>query len=197
VTFGSDLYDAMQPLAQRDEELGNPLAAFCEAIGVPFEWVVTYALDSDTATGWSLLMSPWTCPAEGLAWLGQFVGVKLVPGSSEASQRQQIAAHLGFARGTPGAIRGAVGATLTGTKTVLFQERAGDPYALSVVTWTTETPDPALTLKALTGTVAAGIIVTYSTEAIWDYAVLGTSRATYTVVKGAWASYAAMLTGGP
>ena len=197
VTFGSDLYDAMAPLARTDAtEQGGALALFCEAIGVPFEWVETYALDTDQAVGWSLLMSPWTCPAEGLAWLGQFVGVVVNPTATESAQRQQIATHSGFQRGTPASIIAAAQLTLTGNQTVYLTERVGgNPWQLGAVTYTSETPDPAATLKAIQSSTPAGIVVTYSAQT-WSYATVKAARATYTAVKAAYPDYTSLLAGG-
>jgi hypothetical protein len=197
VTFGDDLYQAVTPLAGSDPDAATPLQDFCEAIGVPFEWVVTYALDQDDGTaGWSLLMSPWTCPAEGLPWLGQFVGVDVNASYTETQQRAQIAAHAGYNRGTPAAITLAAQATLTGRRQVFLTERLdGDPWQLSVVTYTAETPDPTATLAAIWSQTPAGIVVTYSTE-VWDYTVIKAQQATYTALLGAYPDYTSLLAGG-
>lgn len=196
MTFGSDLFEAMSPLARDDAERGSPLATYCAAIGAPFEWVVTYALDRGGAPGWSLLMSPATCPAEGLAWLAQFVGVTLAPMSSEAQQRAQIAAHVGFNRGRPASIVGTVQATLSGGRHVFLTERAGgDAYALDVITYVSETPDPAATEAAVRAATPAGIVVTYSTE-VWDYAVVHALQATYAALLAAEPTYDDLMAGG-
>lgn len=196
MTFGSDLFDAMAPLARSDADQGGALALFCEAIGVPFEWVETYALDTDGVIGWSLLMSPWTCPVEGLAWLGQLIGVVVNPTASEDAQRQQIATHSGFQRGTPASIIAAAQLTLTGQQTVYLTERVGgDAWQLAVTTYTSETPDPAATLKAIQASTPAGIVVTYSAET-YDYTVVKAAHATYTALKGAYPDYDHLLAGG-
>jgi hypothetical protein len=189
VTFAGDLYTAMHPLALRDDEEGYALRDYTLAMGEPFEWVCTYALDTDDAPGWSLIMDPATCPAEGLPWLGQFVGVSLVPGYSEAQQRQQIAAHVGFGRGTPAAIAATIAPTLTGTQTVYLAERlGGDPYALGISTRTSETPNPTATQKVALAAVPAGIVVTISVVPGQPYAAAGAGK-TYAQWKATYANY--------
>lgn len=195
MTFAADLYLAMSPLARGDAEESFALRDYTSAIGEPFEWVCAYALDTDAGPGWSLIMNPETCPPEGLAWLGQFVGVDVNPSFSEAQQRAQVAAHLGFARGTPAAIIAATGATLTGTRTVYLLERLDDDaYKLGVVTRTSETPDAELTLAAAQAATPAGIVVQYATDPGAPYDVAGTGS-TYDDWKTRYATYADLLRG--
>jgi hypothetical protein len=197
VSFGDDLYEAMSPLAEADADQGYALQAFCEAIGVPFEWVVTYALDQASGiVGWSLLMSPWTCPVEGLPWLAQFVGVSTNTSYTEAQLRLQVAAHAGYNRGTPDAIELAAQGTLTGRRQVFLSERLdGDVWQLGAITYAAETPDPDATLAAIESQTPAGIKVAYSIET-WDYTVIKAQNATYTALAAAYPDYTSLLAGG-
>lgn len=195
MTFGADLYLAMTPLARGDDQESYALRDYSSAIGAPFEWVCAYALDTDAGPGWSLVMDPATCPAEGLPWLGQFVGVEVNPSYSEAQQRAQVAAHLGFARGTPAAIVASTQVTLTGSRTVYLLERLdGDAYSLGLVTRPSETPSSAATLEAIRAATPAGIVVNYSTSEGLPYGDAGAGK-TYADWKATYPTYSDLLKG--
>ena len=163
---------------------------------MPFEWVQTYALDTRRRRRLVAADEPWTCPPEGLAWLGQFIGVVVNPTATEAAQRQQIATHSGFQRGTPASIIAAAQLTLTGGRQVFLTERVGgNAWQLGVITYVSETPDAAATLKAIQASTPAGIVVTYSAQP-YDYTVIKAAHATYTALKGAYPDYAGLLAGG-
>lgn len=188
-TFSSELYRGMWPLAQADEQEGWALRTYCEAIGLPFEWVWTYGLDSDFGPGWSMLMSPWTCPPEGLPWLGQFVGVVVNPSLTLDQQRAQVAQHIGFRRGTPQAIIAAAQATLTGTRRVWLAERLdGEAYHLGATTRIDETLDPAATEAAIRAALPAGITLDFNTVLGQSYDEAGEGR-TYDDWKAAYPTY--------
>ena len=138
---------------------------------------------------------PGDVPRRGPPWLGQFVGVNVSPSFSEAQQRAQIAAHLGFARGTPAAIVAAAQITLTGEKTVFLLERLGgdacrarrhDPHG--------ETPNPSSTQKMVLAAVPAGIVVTFSTVTGQPYAAAGAGK-TYSQWKATYPTYTDLLKG--
>jgi hypothetical protein len=168
-TFAGRLYAMLAPLAQLDPNAGWSLLILTNAIGTMYQLVEDWVRDSAAGPGWSLLMDVDRCPVEALPWLGQFVGVRLLPNSSEADQRARIASTDGFRRGTPAAMIGAAQATLTGTRTLRFKERSGDTavtpeyaYYLDAVTYKNETPDPAATLRALLAQKPAGLVLTYN-----------------------------------
>jgi len=120
-TFAARLYGMLAPLAQWDAGNAWSLLILCNAIGVQFQLVEEWVRDTpDGAPGWSLLVDLERCPPEALAWLAQFVGVRLVPGASEDQNRARIASTDGFRRGTRDALIGAARATLTGAGTVIF-----------------------------------------------------------------------------
>lgn len=112
-----------------------------------FDQIETYARDRATGEpGWSIIMDPNVCPPEALNWLAQFVGVPLDSAIAVADQRAMIIGEQSFKRGTPAAMKAAVQRLLTGTKSLYFQERAGDPYKLLVATLPEETPESDQTL---------------------------------------------------
>lgn len=194
--FAAELYEALAPLAWADAANGWALAGFVAAVAEPFAQVDQLARDAPPDAGWTILVDPDRVPAEGLPWLAQLVGAVDDAALPEAERRARIRRLDGTKRGTPDAMRAAVQPLLTGNRTVILRERAGgDPYALSVVTWTSETPDQPAVLRALLRQKPAGIVLTYSAEDQWDYTALAAAQATYTALAGAYATYDA-LTGG-
>jgi hypothetical protein len=200
--FAGRLYDMLEPLAQQDPAAGWSLLILCNAIGVPFELVEDWVRDTPDGPGWSLLMDVARCPDEALPWLGQFAGVRVLPGSSSDEQRARIASTDGFKRGTVAAMVGAAKATLTGPQRLIFRERdgaahgiAGAPdyaYVLTVHSWATETPNPTATLNALLAQKPGGIVLYYSAQTMQDYAAVKAAWATYALVKSHHRDYAAL-----
>jgi hypothetical protein len=193
-TFAARLYTALAPLALQDPQNAWSLLILCNAVGEMFQLLDDYVRDSPDGPGWSALMDLDRCPPEALAWLGQFAGVRMLPGLTDPQQRDRIRSAAGFRRGTVAAITAAAQATLTGTKTVGITERnGGDPYALKVNTFANETPDTVATYNALLAAKPAGLTLTYSTGATGQtYAILNTKVASYTAMTTRYPNYTAV-----
>lgn len=156
------LYEALGPFAAGDEEREWPLLLFCDAIcDALLERIDVLVRDRDEYPGWVIALDPLAAPLDALPWLAQFAGVTLEPELTEAEQRAKIASPEGFQRGTPAAMREAGKRTLTGTKTVLIEERYTTAYALWVRTLATETPDPVATEAAIRSQKPIGLVLTY------------------------------------
>jgi hypothetical protein len=196
-SFAQRLYDAMAPLADQDAALGYPLANYCKALGEMFQIVDDYARDQlvngDWTPGWSQLLDLGRAPTEALAWLAQFVGVVVTTGISDAAQRAQISAVGGWRRGTKDSMLAALQATLTGTKTVVFRERDGDPYFLTITSKPAETPNFSASLAALLAQKPAGIVMDYHTLAGQDYSHLNSTYASYSLVFTTYSTYQQLL----
>lgn len=183
-SFAERLYLALAPLAQTDRENAWALLILCNAIGVMYQLVDEYVRDTPEGPGWSPLLDLDRCPDEALPWLAQFVGVRLLPDSTPAEQRQRIVSTDGFRRGTPAAMRAAAQATLTGSQTVVITERDGDPYVLTVSTLATETPSISDTRSAVLSQKPAGLVVNFvGGAAAQTYAQMLSRQPTYTAVK--------------
>jgi hypothetical protein len=160
--------------------LNADLESYLRACAQTFEDVDALARDDPPWCGWSVVLDPAACPAAGLPWLAQFVGVELAPGTDEASARAAIAQHAGWRRGTPAAIEAAVKPTLTGSRFAYLDERVGgDAYAAMITTRTDETPDPAATLAAAMAAKPAGILLTQQLVSGTTYDELDGRYATY------------------
>jgi hypothetical protein len=182
-----------------DEDGNNDLETYVDAIGQMFEQSENVTRDPEGYPPYALLFNPDTCPDNALAWLGQFVGVQPeVQSQSESDtefydrQRQRIKDHLGFARGSAAAMRATAQLYLTGNKTVFFRERDTDPYILTIVTQTDETPDSARVLAALMAIKPAGIILHYNVITGTDFAYLRDTYSTFATLKAGYANFAAM-----
>jgi hypothetical protein len=169
-TTGERLHDALSPLATEDEANGYALAHFLSALAAMFDEIADLSRDQDDgAPGWSPVFDPDAAPADFLPFLAQFVGVQLPPNLDEAGQRLRIKETDGFKRGTPTAIMGAARQHLVGPggdgwdATVYLIERHGSPYAFTVTTLESETPDETKVLAALLEQKPAGLILSYST----------------------------------
>lgn len=72
------------------------------------------------------------------AWIGGALGTTVPGGLTLDQQRDFVRDRAAFRRGTPGAIKGAVGQLLTGTRRVDLFERDGSPWHLRVRTYSAE-----------------------------------------------------------
>jgi hypothetical protein len=206
-TFAGRLYDMLAPLAQQDPTAGWSLLILCNAIGVDYQLVEDWVRDSPDGPGWSLLLDVDRCPPEALPWLGQFVGVRVLPRSSADDQRARIRSTDGFHRGTRAALIGAARSTLTGSQRIIFRERDGAEmgypnapeyaYCLKVYTYASETPDPTATLNALLAQKPGGILLDYDAVQMQDYQNVKDTNATYAVVKSTFKDYAALAMNQP
>lgn len=128
--------------------------------------------------GYSVFLDIDRCPAIALPWLAQFKGVVIPGGLSEAEQRDWIRTAEGQRRGMTPALVAAGQRHLAGARTVRVLERVGgNAYALTAITRTSETPDPATTLADLKAAKRIGIVLTHvvSDDPIWDEATLAWS----------------------
>jgi len=179
-SFAATLYDSMAPLAAQDSIYNWSLLILCNAIGQMYQLVDDWVRDQPAGLGWTILLDLNRCPTYALAWLGQFVGVRIPAGLTDAQQRAWILSTPGWKRGTPAAMVAAVQATLTGTKSVTLVERDGDPYNLTVKTLTAETPNPTATANAIASQKPAGLVLgTYTPAATQTWATMKTKNTTW------------------
>lgn len=187
--IAQSIYDEIAPIAYGDATNNYALAQFVEAWTRPMLVLQAIVHDTDTGPGWSTVMDPVTAPDLFLDWLSQFVGVRRVAGETTASKRARIEAMDGIRRGGPASMKAAIQRTLTGTKTVLFNERQGSAWKLGIATFTTETPNSADTLAAILKQKPAGITLTYVTASGVTYALLVVVYDTYQDVKNTFLTY--------
>lgn len=182
------------PLAV-DPDNGYAFSWFLSVLATAFDTAADLSRDDEGVPGYAGLWDPDTVGADLLPFLGQFVGVEMLPGLTEAQQRLRIKQTDGFKRGTPGAIVGAarqflVGPSGTGEDaTVYLNERQGSAYALGVATLTSETPDADEVLRALLEQKPAGITLTHTVISGGDYATLAGTHTDYADIAGQFTDY--------
>jgi len=158
------LADALGPGLNRDAD-GNPNTVLEGWLDGPGHLLGAID-DLVRGDGWTDVLDPTATPTEWLGWVGQFAGVRLRRGLTEAQQRNRVLETAGQRRGTPEAIRGAARQLLTGSRLVKLQERTdadGNPsaYDLRVTTFEAETPDPGAVEAAIAAEKPAGLILHY------------------------------------
>lgn len=200
--FTQDLYDALRPMQYMEELYGDPLYTFCLALCMANDLIAQYARDDGDYPGWSIMLDVDRAPTSALPWLGQFVGVRLsfrLPGETTeqwtARMRQRIRNKEGFDRGSVPAIVAAAQQYLTGTKTVMLDERDTGPYHFSVFTFSDETPNPGVVQSALLGQKPAGVMMSYAAISRHSYGELDANFATYAALDAAYDTYAQIQTG--
>lgn len=149
-----------------------------------------WALPGDELEQWrsarrterSLLGDPASAPAEWLPWLAQLLGAQLDPSASVAEWRDTIIyATSGWRGGTRSAIADAAKTALTGTRYARIVPHyipgmsggitPGEIWDITIVTLSSETPDPGEVLGAVLrkGVKPAGVVLHHATyEATWD-----------------------------
>lgn len=188
-SIAARIYEELTPITYGDAANGYALAHFVEAWTRPMLTIEEIVRDTDAGPGWSTVMNPSTAPEVFLNWLAQFVGVKIIPGESVVSTRARITAMDGLRRGGPESMRAAIQRTLTGTKTVIFNERQGGAWKLGIATFASETPNVTDTLAAILAQKPAGITLTYLTSTGPTYALVIVTYDTYLDVKNAFLTY--------
>jgi hypothetical protein len=129
-----------------------------------FQEVEDWASDGDDGSpGYSILVDPDRVPTEGIPWLGQFVGVTITSGLSDADQRVQLIGLGNWKRGTVAALEAAVKPLLTGSQTIVVKERDTSPYHFEVYTLASETVDINKARAALLTQKPAGLVMNYFT----------------------------------
>ncbi len=100
---------------------------FVRSLAFMFEEITVLAEGEDGAAGyvpaWGTLLNVNTCPGKDLSYLGQFVGVEVPRGASEAQARSEVRRHAGEARGTLLSIEEVIRATLPPGTVFVLQER--------------------------------------------------------------------------
>lgn len=155
---GQDLLDYHAPFVGADAD--SAFGWWCASRAAAYDELDQAILSHGDVPGWARLFrvdDPVACPAWALPWVCQFAGID-PDGMSEQDIRDAISLPANLLRGTTASISRVVKQTLTGTKTLIIRERFDpdnpnddSPYHLTLITRTSETPDPAATLAAVVG----------------------------------------------
>lgn len=169
--LAAEVAQELAPLLVRDDENGNVGSHFIAVLTAPIE-VIAEAVreDDDDRPGFALFLDLERCPAAYLPWLLQLKGVRATPGLSEADARQEGRVAEGLHRGTMtspqrvGSMEKAASRHTTSRDPALVRvidRVGGDPYATTVITRTSDTPDPAQTLADILSDKIIGEVITH------------------------------------
>jgi hypothetical protein len=164
--LAADAYALLEPVWAGDDQRGYPLLTFLGGLGEAFRQVEEIARAQQGREPYQQAYDIDRAPDWFLPFLGQFVGVPVVPGADPSVQRQQIRAEAGFVRGRPSTLVSAVQATLTGMQRVELRERFTDAWTIDVRTLMAETPDTTKTANAAQAAKATGLVMTVGTRSI-------------------------------
>lgn len=157
------------------------LLALLTAVGVPVSGEVS------TTTDASYTSDEYTTPLDRLAWLAAMAGIDLSTVPNER-KRAIVGDQSWRYRGSLDAIRKRVGETLTGSKSVeITTNYGGDPDAIAVTTFASQTPDEPATESAIRAELPAWMAATIVTDAAGQ---------SYTNLAADYATYGAMTTTG-
>jgi phage tail P2-like protein len=153
---------------------------------------VVTSTDPDTSvTGTSEMVNPSAAPRSYLGWLGWLVGID-VSTIDDPYVRDAIAnATATQRRGSASAIRAVVQRTLTGSKNcrVYTTLSGSDPYLITVVTTTSQTPSESATLAAAWTEKPAGMDLELTTVANSTYGEVKANFTDYDDVDSSFADY--------
>lgn len=186
MSFAQELYDQLKPLSWDEENQGDALWKYCQALAAPFEPVYDLVRDLDTGEpGWARLLDPNNAPAEYLPWLRQVAGVTPIRGESNEALRQRIINAENYRRGTPSLINET--AARLGATVFLMQERFTSPWTVRLLF--TAAQHNATIEAAIRAIIPAGLVVTV---AFWSgllYSNLTSGYASYTALAAAFTNY--------
>jgi hypothetical protein len=155
------IYEEIAPVTVFDEENDWALLHFIHAWTNAMMAVEEVARDTDEGPGWSSVLDPDRAPAMFLDFLSALVGSRGYKGEPDDHKRIRINGMTGLRRGSSQAMRAAAIRYLTGSKYLVFHERAGSAWRLHIRTLDSETPDEAQVLSELQSQKPAGIVMTY------------------------------------
>lgn len=93
-------------------------------------------------------------------WYAQLAGLVVPPGTSTEDARTLVLTRGVTRRGTAGAIVAAAQSVLTGTRKVELVERDGSPWRFTVITYSSQSPDPSVIAAAIAGDKPVGLVAT-------------------------------------
>lgn len=168
-TFSERLTERLAPWNTGPVIKGSTdLERFNRAVGAMFEPVEELAAEvgsdgeASYVPAWGKLFNPELCPAKFLPYLGQYVGVQIPGGASEAEARQLVKEHAGFSRGTLASLRLAIERVLGAGVPYTIEERTNPKTGVEEAYWLTViVPSGKKTnalLEAINAIIPAGIL---------------------------------------
>lgn len=177
------LYSSLGFHRETDESTGFQLRGLCEDLMIPLQRVYDLVREQEGRAAGGTMLDPDNVPAEGLPYLAQYVGAKLLPNMSEQQRRDEIKRPTTWRRGETETIELVVKRELTGDAWIRIRPRTPGPGHIYIRTLTSETPSPArLEATLLEAAIPAWVVMDYE-------AIEGVS---WTDVAADWESWEAL-----
>jgi hypothetical protein len=172
------LYDAMGFHRETDEATGYQLKLLCQVSMSALQRVYDLVREQEGRAAGATMLDPDNVAAEGLDYLAQYVGGKLLPIMSEQQKREEIKRPSTWRRGEVETIKLIVRRTLTGDEPlVIVRPRTPEVGRIYIRTLSAETPNPALVERELLESgIPAWDVLDYAAVAGLSYADLEASK---------------------
>ena len=181
-TLGDLAWDYLPQYVKDDDD--GTLRALVDSLGAPVAGVAAVLQDYRVTSDETL------APFGRITWLAAMAGIDLT-GVADDRKRIIVGDASWRYRGTLTAIRDRVGETLTGAKSVeITTNYLGDPDAIAVTTFASQTPDATATEAAIRAEIPAWMEATIVTNAAGQsYANLAADYATYATMTATSKTY--------
>jgi hypothetical protein len=181
--LAEQVYAALWPLAVGDEDRGWALLLLVGLCAQPFAEIDELVADTDNGPGWSVLFDVDRTPGKWLGRPAAMIGARPPEGLTDEQRRAFIKNASGPQRGTPDAIKAVAAAQLTGQQRVTFLERDGGAWRDTLITYTSETPDPAAVVAAIGDPTVkpVGRKITHRVDPGWNVGQLEDTYSTRTI----------------
>lgn len=179
-TIANEIYTAFLPLVEQYGDEGGMLYDYIFGLSTMLQPIDDLSSDgANNEPGWSQVLDLNRAKDEWLPWMGQWVGYFVTarrpiedPVVWSDRERARMITRSSHRRGTIEIIKEIAKENLVGAKEVYIRERDGDPYVITVVTFSGQTPDPIALEEAVRYQKAAGLIMNFSNNAGQDYGLL-------------------------
>jgi hypothetical protein len=179
------------------------LSTLVAGLSSMFEEADDLTRDRDDRPGFAIALDPAEAPVKWIRFIGQFVGVKVPPMGEGTETEEEFRARAvelisrrdASRRGTVPYIILAVQSFLTGSKTVLYNERGvgGSAWHGNIATLASETPVPEATIQEeINRRKPGGTIIDFSILTGGDWQTLKDTHTDWADVKAQVATWAAV-----
>lgn len=177
------LYSSLGFHRETDEATGYQLRQLCEVLMTPYQRVYDLVREREGRAAGGTMLDPDNVPAEGLPYLAQYVGARLLPNMDEAQRRDEIKRPSTWRRGETETIELVVKRELTGDAWIRIKPRTPGPGRIYIRVLEAECPSP----DRLEATLLNEAIPAWD---VLDFAAI--SAVTYADIEAGWSTYAEM-----
>jgi hypothetical protein len=202
--LGDELWQMCSPLVDTVGDPEGHLWVYTHGLGLMLKKVDDIARDGDDGEpGWSQTLDLTRAKTEWLPWIGQWVGytVPAIAGGADPdvyhdAQCARIVSRSSHRRGTVAIMSEVTAEHLNPPKTVIIQERVGDPDHITVWVYASQiATSAALVEAAARSQKAAGLLMDFIIlPSGTSYNLLQANSATYTIMLGKFVNYSEVNT---